>query len=302
MGFADFLFGTDTTMGQLDTRTAEQRGVSEGLGKYFEARIGRGMQRYPGQFVAGMSGFERGGLASLRQLGASGMPDIFNTGTAALTELLAGEPSTEVNPELTEKYFSEGIYDPMFRSMKEDIIPEIEGAYAGNYWGTPRAEATTGAWTDFEEGMSGVLSELIYADEQTRIGLEESANDRQLAATGVAGQMAQIEENINMGRINAAMTYGSLPRVLMQAELDANYNEWLRTRPEYSPVVNQALQFMNVPSPYTPIITPGEEGALPGIMGTIESMIGGYFMGPMGAEMGEQSGNMWGGMFSDMFR
>ena len=280
------IFGSDPKIDIVDLRTKEQKGVSTRLGGYFGPRIGRGLQPYGGQLVAGMSPYERAGLSSLSDLASGGMPDIFTAGTDALEGLLLGEPSTEVSPELTERYFTEGIYDPMLRSMQEDIIPEIEGAYAGNYWGTPRAAATTGAWTDFEEDITSVLSELIYADEQTRIGLEESAKDRQLAATGVAGEMAALEENIKMGRIDASMTYGSLPRLLMQAQLDANYNEWLRTRPEYSPVIEQALSFMNTPG-LTAVSTPGQSSAIPGMIG---AGLGMAFGGPIGAGIGASIG------------
>ncbi len=258
--------GSDPEVGTIDTRTGEQMWVSQLLANYFSG-VGTGLEGYRGQLTAGMSGLERGGLASMASLLGSGMPDIYNRGVSALTDPLSGDPTTEISPELTEQYFTEGIYNPMFRSMQEDIIPEIEGAYAGNYWGTPRASATSDAWVGFEEDMTSVLSELIYADEQTRIGLEESAADRQLSAAGVAGSMAELEENIKTGRIEGAMTYGSLPRLLMQAELDARYNEWLRTRPEYNPIIEQALAFMGIESLEAYVIE-GQDSAWGSILGS----------------------------------
>ncbi len=280
-----FFSGSDPEVGTIDTRTGEQMWVSQLLANYFSS-AGQGLEGYRGQLTAGMSGLERGGLASMANLLTSGMPDIYSQGVDALASPLSGDPTTEISPELTEKYFSEGIYDPMFRSMQEDIIPEIEGAYAGNYWGTPRASATSDAWVGFEEDMTSVLSELIYADEQTRIGLEESAADRQLSAAGVAGSMAELGENIKMGRIEGAMTYGSLPRLLMQAELDARYNEWLRTRPEYNPIIEQALAFMGTEG-LTAYVTEGQDSAWGSILGSalgIGAVVatGGLFAGAAG--------------------
>ena len=279
--------GSDPEFGTIDIRTDEQMWVSKLLSNYF-GTVGQGLEGYRGQFTAGLSGLERGGLSSMANLLGSGMPDIFNQGVSALTDPLSGDPTTEISPELTEQYFTEGIYNPMFRSMQEDIIPEIEGAYAGNYWGTPRASATSDAWVGFEEDMTSVLSELIYADEQTRIGLEESAADRQLSAVGMAGSMAELGENIKMGRIEGAMTYGSLPRLLMQAELDARYNEWLRTRPEYNPIIEQALAFMGIES-LAIYATAGESAAWPGLISSGLEIIGSAF-GPIGSAAGDIAG------------
>ncbi len=269
------IFGGDSGgVDIVDLRTPEQTRVGQQFGRFFQNRIGTGLEGFRGNRVAGPSDLEGSGLSALEALMNSPLPETFGTGRTAINELLRGEPSTEINPEITQQYFKTGIYDPLFRSFKEDIIPEIEGAYAGNYWGTPRAEATTDAWVDFEENMSSVLSNLVYADEQTRIGLEESANDRQLAAAGLAGEFAGLEENIRTGRINAAMTMGSLPRLLMQAQLDADYNEWIRTRPEYSPVIQQALAFLGTQG-LTAVVEPGQESALGGIIGAGLGIIGG---------------------------
>ena len=53
--------------------------------------------------------------------------------------------------------------------------------------------------------------------------------------SGLAGGLPQIE---------AAMRYGGLPRLIEQAELSAQFEEFKRTTPELSPIIDVALNIL----------------------------------------------------------
>lgn len=239
--------GSSSKIRAIDTRTAEQKDVSKLFGPYFASRFGRRMAPFKGERVAGISGIEGQGLENLSGMLTADRAPLFGRAEAALTPGLEGAPSTEIRPELTEEFFRKSIYDPALKNLREDIIPEIESQFAGNFFSSARAGATSEAVGDFGEQQASILAELQYADEQARRGLAESAAGRQLTASGQAVGLGALEEQIGMGRIEASQTFGSLPRRLQQARLDAEFNEWIRTLPEYSPVIEQALRFLGTP-------------------------------------------------------
>jgi hypothetical protein len=272
------LFGDDSDVEFIDTRTDEQKLVSRSLQPYLTSRIGRGLPRYTGQRVAGVSPFERQSLGLLGELMESPLPPIFGEAETALGPALSGEPTTEISPEITEEFYRTSIFDPAFRDLQDVIIPEIEGQYAGNFYSSARADATTEAITDFGEYQAALLAELQYADEQARRGLEESAAERQLAAVGPATELGQVQEATALGRIQAGQTFGALPRLLEQARLDAAFDEFIRTLPEYNPVIGQSLSFLGLPG-MTAVVDPGTESGFGDILTSAAMLGAGYLSG-----------------------
>lgn len=256
----------DPSVDLIDTRTTEQRGVSRQLGGFFGPRIGRGLPRFKGERVAGLSPFEERGLVNLDELLSAGRAPLFGKAETALDPALEGAPSTEISPEITEEFFRTSIFDPAFKDLQETLIPEIESQFAGNFFSSARAGATTEAIEAFGSEQAGILAEIQFANEQQRIALEESAAARQLTAAGQATELGALEEAVSLGRIEASQTFGSLPRRLEQARLDAEFDEFIRTLPEFNPVIAQALSFLGTPG-LTAVIDPGTESPFGDILG-----------------------------------
>jgi hypothetical protein len=275
------LFGSDPKLDLVDTRTQGQTRIGNQLARFLSGGIGRGTQPYRGGFVAGQSKFEKGSLGLLGQLMRGGVNPLFEQAEGALGTLLQGEPTTNIDEQYTQDYFK-GIYDESFDRLQTDILPLVEGAYAGNYWSSPRAGATAEAVTGFGQDMSSLLAELVYADQQSKLQLSESAADRQLAATGAAGNLATQKQGLQTGLIQAGQQFGALPRILQQAQLDAKYKDWLRTRPEYNPLLDKALGYLGTPG-LTGVVTPGQEGVLPGMLQALMMVGGTALLGPGGA-------------------
>jgi hypothetical protein len=123
------------------------------------------------------------------------------------------------------------------------LIGEQFAGSPGGYWGRERALSQERAVRDFEEGQRAQEAALLYSDEQARRNLLESAASRALqAGTGIRGLTQEA-----FGRQAAIQQAEALPRMLDQAQLDWNYKEFLRTRPETAPYMQLALQFLGIP-------------------------------------------------------
>lgn len=276
-----------TKVKSFDPFSPEQKYIQSMLSGYLSKRVGAGLQKYPGQFVAGMSPWERMSLGMLGKYMGEGESPLWEEGRSTLSGLLSGDISSRMSPEITEDYFRESIYGPSLSMMREDIIPEIEGAYAGNYWGTPRASAVGEAWEGFEEDMSSTLSELIWRDEISRVEMEQQGR---LSALGMIPGFESARAAGIEGKMTAGQMLGALPRMLKQAELEAQFNEWLRTRPEYNPVIEQALAFAMSPTKQA-MLTGG--GSSPSIFGSMVGMLGA--LGGLASGVGAIGGMFGGG-------
>ena len=288
MGFGDIFGGGGADVKFVDTRTKGQKKVGERLSKFLlgGTGIGQGLPGFKGQRVAGINQFEQGSLGLLGQMLRGGISPAFGEAEGALSGLLTGEPSTEITGETTQSLFDE-IYKQSFQSLQEDLLPQIEGSFAGDFFSSARTQATTEAVTGFGDDMTSLLAELLYSDEQTRIGLAESAADRQLGAVGAAGQLGTQKQAAQTGLIQAGQQFGALPRILEQARLDASYNEWIRTRPEYNPLLDKALGFLGTKG-LDAIVDPGSESILGGLISALGTIGGAALLGPGGGGGGGQ--------------
>ena len=101
----------------------------------------------------------------------------------ALSRLLSGDPSTEINADLSNQFFESSIAAPARRTFQEQTLPGINRSFSGpGFFGSARARATGRATERFNEGLEGQRASLLFQDEQARRGLAESAAGRQLSA------------------------------------------------------------------------------------------------------------------------
>lgn len=129
------------------------------------------------------------------------------------------------------------------------------------YWSSPTQESSRKFWQDYSNQQAVRDAELRYQDEQARRGLSETAADRALAAGPQATAFGVYQRERPFEEAGILGQMGALPRMLEQAQLDWDYKEFLRTRPEMAPYLNQALQFLGI-NQVENIVTPGTQGNL----------------------------------------
>jgi hypothetical protein len=110
--------------------------------------------------------------------------------------------------------------------------------------------------TGTERGIGDIISK--FGEGQLgRIGQTiEGARGRAAGLVPYLGQMAGIEGGVP--QMEAAFQYGQLPRMIEQAELTAKLQEFVRTSPEMSPLIDKMLSYLGIQTqaaynqPYTP--------------------------------------------------
>jgi len=85
----------------------------------------------------------------------------------------------------------------------------------------------------FGEGQLGRMGEMMMGERA-----------RSMQALGMLPTMAGIEGGLP--QIEAAAQYGALPRLIEQQELMGKIQEFIRTTPELSPVLDRLMQMLNI--------------------------------------------------------
>jgi len=180
-----------------------------------EERLRLAGTEYQGPLVAALSEFEQQGLAELG--------DYLNSPLGTEGELY-GSAEEEILKTL------QGEYDPVnsdyYKAYKNQIMREIQEA-------KDRLAARASAGDKFFGGgrisTEGEMEESALGQMAVTLGeLQERERERRLGAVQQALQLTQYGEEAPVARITAAETLGALPRLIKQAEYDADYQEWMR--------------------------------------------------------------------------
>jgi len=155
-------------------------------------------------------------------------PGEFSTSRSAVIErLLSGEPSTEISPERTEKWFKGAVAQPMMSAFEEYIRPQLQRAFLSS--GALRSSRKGTAEADVLKGMSTEMTKQLTTaqreDEMLRAQLRESALARALQAVPISQQAAMQPLMEASGMLQAEDP-------LYQRELmdyQAPYLEWVRS-------------------------------------------------------------------------
>ena len=133
----------------------------------------------------------------------------------------------DISPETLESRWRSQYYDPAVKLWGEITEPAIREAYGGpgGYYSSERMEAQRKSSQDLATELARGRAE--YMTEAEQRGLEAVMQGAQYA--GAVGDIA------------------ALPREIEQQALTAQLEEWLRTRPEYSPYIEQILTFLSGP-------------------------------------------------------
>lgn len=179
-------------------------------------RIGLAGTEYQGPLVAALSEFEETGLASLEDWLGSELPTegtLYKSAADEIQKTLSGEAYDPVHGEYYQAYRTQ-----VMRELEEAKDRLAARASAGDKLFGGGRIATEG---EMEESALGQMA-LILGQ------LQERERERRLGAVGQALGLTQYEEAAPLARVAASQQYGALPRLIEQAEMDAEYQEWMR--------------------------------------------------------------------------
>jgi hypothetical protein len=238
--------------------------------EFLKGKIGKPLAQYSGQMVADLTPEM---LLAQRLMGTY-QPDKYDVMVnAALQQALSGQPSYDVSPKATEKYFKSGVEQPMLREFDRSVRPRIDQSFAraGALGSTQRGVTTAGAMGDLQSKMAAILGGWQQGNQALSAQLAESAAGRQMQGIQLAPQVA-------MNPLNAASALQSVSSPYYQRQqqvLDTQYQQWLRGQPEGSPWLQMATALIGTPTTNT-IVTPGQQST-PFNWGALGSLAGGIY-------------------------
>lgn len=189
------------------------------MAEWMMPQIGRPSPVYPGPAWAGMSPLQGDVFNAYADVGRRGVGDLLGNVQGALTGALTGQPIPGLTERATQEYI-QNVGEPVMDWFTERAYPAFgQGQAAGGTY-------TTGAGQLARERMNtDLFRTLSQGAGQYATAQQQGALGRQLQGVG-AGQ----EWLGQLGRV------GEQQRQLGQAPLDLLRQEWMRTRPESSPL------------------------------------------------------------------
>ena len=195
-----------------------------------------GYQGYGGERVAGFSPTELAGrerAAELAQLGL-GMPQVEQAADIAAQ---AAQFSYR-DPALVQEYmnpFLQGALDPTLRAIREQQTQTLQGLgsqaqAAGAFGGSRQGVVEAQTLGRFGQQMGDVIG-TGYAqafDRATNLMGDEQA--RQLAGASALSQAANQLRSVGYADADVLRTLGAEERGLQQSQMEADYNEYLRSQ------------------------------------------------------------------------
>ena len=273
---------------RFSTLTPDQQAISSRLSGYFGSRIGQGMPMYGGQRVAGMSPSEQQGMGQLRGY-LSGMGTYMPQRQAAYGRALGGQMLPPIDMGASREWFEQQVVPQYQQRFQQFAAPALEQAKSmGARAGSSAMDQALAA----QAGKMGMyLGDVGYQHMQAE---EQAMRERQLLNAqmqqGAMG-MGEPMRGEQLSMVQASQQYGALPRLLQQAQLDASFQDWLRARPEYAPVIQQALAFLGISMQGT-YFEPQ-----PGLLGEMAQAAGQVGqIASVGAGVGGMGGGMGGGV------
>lgn len=238
-------------------------------------RIGRAGEPYKGPLVAALSEFEETGLAGLKDWLGTELPTEGVMYKSAADEILKTLSGEEYDP----------VHGKYYQAYRTGVMRELEEAKDRL---AARASAGDKLFGGGRIATEGEMEESALGDLALVLGqLTERERERRLGAVPQALELTEYGERAPLGRVAASQMYGALPRLIEQAEMDAEYQEWMRALND----MGIALDVATGLATYSPgaVVTGGSKSwvqDVAGIMGLVGG-IGGLFGGGGGGGSGE---------------
>lgn len=238
---------------------------------------------YGGQFTAGMSPEEQKGLGTLDGfLNGPGTGDLFAAAKGQTLDTLGG------------KYLDPN-QNPWIKSMtalsSQNLGDQINAARASE-------GARGNFFSSGSQNNERLLRERTLNNLNATVGQAlQTERQNQVNAVPVAQALDQYANNtVPLSQVNASQTYGALSRTLSQADLESQYNDYLRQRNELSGVPSAAQGVYGTQQPYglKSVTSPVTETNTP--LANILGLVSKLNLGSLGG-----GGNIWsnlGGLFT----
>ena len=248
---------------RVDIMTDQQKSVLNKMLGQVSGAIGQGIDPYGGQITPD---------ATANQLAAfQGAGNLFGDprvdSSAAINQLMSGDPAFQVDPAQREAFYQDALVAPA-RAQFQDTLQQVESRYGAGFGepGAMRGMANR-AVSDFETNLMGKKAELIYADEMARRGAAEAGMGRMgqgaaLAPTYDANQRA------NLGLMS---TLGGEERAISGQQMGEEFNKWQMEQPYNNPWLGHFGSVMSA----QPFAIQNNPGWGKGVMSTLMPMVGG---------------------------
>lgn len=260
----------ETLLPKFQVQTGEELAgfVSKYLSQYQPGKD------FGGDFTAPMTGTETTGINRLNQfLSAPDFGELFDATKQNVLDTVGGK-------------YADPNTSPFIRSMinlsKMNLQDSIDTSRRGA--GSRGSYFTEGAIKDENRlrEKSGATLDTIIGD------FINQERGRQLQASPLAMALEQYQNvDVPLKKVEASQTYGALPRLIQQAQLESEYSDFKRQQEELGKVPGTAGTLFSRSTPYIPgYTTPNTEQ--PNAMANILQMIGKLNLGALGG-----GGSIW---------
>jgi hypothetical protein len=159
------------------------------------------------------------------------------------------EAISGLTPGETQDWYNKYIAPGELSYMRKTIVPGIKESMVGGglLRSTDTGKQVGEAWTAFGEGQLGRMGEAIMSE-------------RERATSALPGYMEA----------------ASLKRTIEQEDLNRRINEFVRTTPELSPILNTVMQYLGIDTTAA-YYNPGQEGLLATLAPAAAQAIGSYY-------------------------
>jgi hypothetical protein len=219
----------------------EQTKVSQSIGNFLTPFIGQSGSEYTGKLVSDMPKAFTDAFQTLTKTAGKYTEPI----AKMLSSLTTGTPMYNPDEKQTVDDWEKNYANPVMESWKKTILPTVNQSYAGipgGFYSSARGRGVTSQANDFYSQY--VMPSLFNAQqntEQLKAASLENAGNRMLPAISALQALPGAE-------FNTIASASGLYREQEQLGLSAQYNEWLRTRPENSPWLQLGLSYMGIPT------------------------------------------------------
>ena len=247
-----------TTTNVTETKTKEQKDMISRMLSLYGGDLGQN-KTFEGERLAPFSDLQRDVLS-----GAENYADYFSTpqqvGTPLFKEtgeatkgLLSGQmgaqPFTDQN---VEDYFAKTYRDPAMKSLKEDVNPAIDEAFAGpGFFGAARSQERVNAAQDTSDWLGEQRGALNWAALNRNQDLDEAKAGRTLSAVPMAMQYGRQPAQNAMDNLQIAASrvqglgdlfgFGQAQQTQQQAELSAVWTKFIEDNQITDPQVLSVL-------------------------------------------------------------
>lgn len=221
---------------QQDAGNAVSQYIQKYLSQYQPGKA------YGGDFTAGMTGAENVGIEKLNQfLTDPGLGELFSSGEQQIMDTLGGRYA---NPN--ESPFIRSMINLSNMNLQDSIDASRRSAGSrGTYFTKSAIEGENRLRERANTGLDAVVGEF-----------QNQERGRQFQAAPIAQMFDKYRKmDVPLAKIRASQDFGSLPRLIEQADFEARYNDFKRQQDELSKIPGQAQSLYNSSTSYTPSYT-----------------------------------------------